>query len=237
MALTDDTYYKRSDRHISNVFETESDGRKDLNHYINTCEKSILKRAFGREMYRDFYQYVGKGGLDSNAPQNYKDIVYGKDYYIDLGNGETELRVWNGLIDRDLCTSLLADYTYYQFWQDNVTTTTSEGEVKNSGKVSDIQSMSSKLTRAYNRFLSAFQGGYNHSLYHGGNCNVTPYEIRYNRLKNGIWLDYYSDHDNEDVSLLTFLHESNMIDDQTYPLLSKPYMFDAGLKYKNEFGL
>ncbi|BAQ84156.1 hypothetical protein [uncultured Mediterranean phage uvMED] len=237
MSLTDLTYYKTSERSIPHTFETEMDAvALDLSHYIKTCEIEVLKRAFGYEMYRDFYPYVGDGGLKSNSPQNYKDVVYGKDYEIEGHNNEKHLRNWQGLINKELCKSLLADYTYYYYWQNNLTTTTSSGEVKNVPKVSNIHSMSHKLASAYNRFIYAFQGGYN-SNWNRGYCGFSlPYTMVRNRLNNGYGINYnsYSNSNyNGEVSLLTFLYENK----EDYPLIKNPYMFDAGFKLKNSFGL
>lgn len=236
-SLIDTSYFKFSDRYIPNVNETEyTSMQSNIDHFIQLGEREIEMRAFGLEMYRDFKQYVEVGGLVSNAPQNYKDIVNGKDYIITDSHGNETHKSWSGLIDKELCKdSLIADYVFYQYWQNNVTNTSDMGEVKNVGKVSNIHSMSAKLSGAYNSFLSKFQGGFNRSYYHG--CAITPYRVRYNRLKNGVWLDYYSESFNGEVSLLTFLHDMNMIDENNYPLLRNNYLFDSGLKYQNSFGL
>jgi len=242
-SLIDTTYFNFSDRYIPNSHETELDRvQDDINHFIQIGEREILMRAFGLDMYKDFKQYVGVGGLLSNAPDNYKDIVYGKDYTVLDSKGDEYSRSWKGLIDKELCKdSLIADYVYYIYWQNNVTHTSDMGEVKNVGKVSTAHSISHKTSSAYNRFLDCFQGGYDLKKYHYHSCGYSlPFSIVRNRLNNGYGLNYntieYNNYSGE-VSLLTFLYDMNNIDENTYPLLRNTYLFDSGLKYKNSFGL
>ena len=238
-SLITEQYFRSSRRYIPNVNETEFDKMDiDLNDIIQVSEKEIEKRAFGFKMYRDFVQYVDNGGLTPNAPQNYKDIVYGKDYTVTGKNGEIYDRSWIGLIDKDSCyNSLIADYVHYKYWENNITNTTDMGEVKNIGKVSNVHSMSHKLSNSWNRFIDVYQGGYNELRHHYNGCGYSlPYTLVKNRLNNGYGINYntldYANYSGE-VSLITFLHDNKDV----YPLLDQPYLFDKGFDCKNSFGL
>lgn len=233
MPLTNKKYYTYSDREIPNLGgRTEDAVGNEVNYYIDSREKEVLRKAFGIKMYKDFEQYVDDSGLVPNAPQNYKDIVYGKTYEITKpGTDETFTRYWEGLINEKNIDSLLADYIYCEYWRYGVQKTTLNGDTKNSAKVGNNVSMSMKLSDAWNRFVFKYQGGYSSNYYYK---HHNPFRIIPNRLGNGYGVDfcyphtYYKD---SEVSFLVFLSENK----ESYPLLAEPKCFN--LQTENEFGI
>jgi len=233
MSIINKKYFQYSDREIPNITgRTEERVFNEVQYFIDKKEKELFKKAFGIKMYKDFVQYVDDSGLKANAPQNYKDIVNGKEYQINKPNtSDTYTRYWEGLKDEELWDSLIADYVHVEYWRFNVQKTVLNGENKNSAKVGNNVSMSMKLSEAWNRFVFKYQGGYNRNNYYG-NCN--SYRIIKNRLGNGCGVDFYYPYNyyqDAEVSLLVFLNENK----ESYPLLEEPKCFN--LETKNEFGI
>jgi len=132
MTLLDNTYFEHWNL-IPNTNEPDPNNRtsEDLEFIIESVEKDVLSNAFGLEMWNDFKQYIIDGGFDEDAPQNYKDIVFGKDYLKEI-NGINKNVKWVGLLESDPKASLLADIVYYTYKTHNATQTTSFGESKSS---------------------------------------------------------------------------------------------------------
>ena len=226
MTLIDNTYFQHWNL-IPNTNEPDPNNRSsdDLKLIIEEVEKEVLSYAFGFKMWKDFKTYILDVGFDSNAPQNYKDIVFGKEY-TKIIDSDTKDCFWRGLLEENPKASLLADIVYYKSKIHNITQTTQFGESKIDTKVGNKASITPKSTKAYNSFVSKFNGGIK-SFPNGFTMEGNPYW-----LYNG-GVDYYGVYDTfGEVSLMRFLLDNK--DD--YPLLNTEIK-RFGTPIKNEFGL
>lgn len=217
-------FFKQGSRYISNINEPDPNNRnvKDLEHFIELCENDIYLSAFGYEMTQDFKQHLlADGGLDSSAPQNYKDLVNGvkytkdnKDYY------------WRGLISDNPKTSLIADLVYYVYKNNNTTQTVDFGESVMDSKIGHKASNTPKMVEAWNSFVNVFCGGFRSNA-DGFTLEGNPFWFYGER-----GVDYYGAFDNKIVSLIRFLDDNR----SNYPLLDLE-VSKISLSYKNSFGL
>lgn len=226
MTLIDNTYFEHWNL-IPNTNEPDPNNRtsEDLSLVIESVEKDVLSYAFGFKMWTDFKQYILADGFDENAPQNYKDIVFGKEYTKMVGSQEKACN-WAGLLETEPKASLLADIVYYTSKKHNATQTTSFGESKVDAKVGNKAIITHKISKAYNSFVSKFNGGIK-SFTNGVTMEGNPYWL----VNGGV--DYYGVYDNwGDVSLMRFLLDNK----EDYPLLDSN-VIRFGTPIKNEFGL
>jgi hypothetical protein len=113
-----------------------------LDWFIEKYEPELLTDVLGYELYKAF-----STGLEEDAiEQKWTDLLEGKEY-TDISN---KIRKWNGLIDEDKKLSLIANYVYYRFIQNNTTQTASMGEVKSVNENAIIASPSVKLVKSWN---------------------------------------------------------------------------------------
>ncbi|WP_027380831.1 hypothetical protein [Chryseobacterium daeguense] len=227
MSLIDKTYFEQWNL-IPNVNEPDPNNRtsEDLDATIMQVEKDVLSLAFGWSMWEDFKQYINTdGGIDDSAPQNYKDIVNGKSYLKAI-NGDDKECHWRGLLETNPKSSLLADFVYYTYKVNNATLTTEFGEAAVEGKVGNKASITPKVTQAYNRFVTKFNGGIK-AFPSGYTMDGRPYWY----INGGV--DYYGVWDTYgEVSLMRFLLDNK----SAYPLLDTDIR-RFGMPIKNEFGL
>lgn len=221
MPLIDSTYFRDSNI-IANVGEpgVNININDELNHHIQIGERDVLSFAFGWEMWEDFKQYIGNGQLLPEAPQNYQDIVNGKQY-----EREGKKCYWLGLIQPATKESLLADYVYCTYRNENNTQTTGTGEAKISSKVGQSVSMTPKITKVWNKFIEKLHGSFRSNP-----SGFTPEGKPFWIYNGGV--DYYGVYPKDGVvSLVQFLFDNKA----DYPLLDFNYRRFG--EYKNEFGL
>lgn len=226
--IIDSTYFEVKN-FIPNLKEPDPNSKKesDLAHYISRAEEEVLSFAFGMEMWEDFKPYVAEGADPSLIPQNYLDILDGMTYVV---NGEKHY--WKGLRNNVTKESLLADYTYYIYYRDHTSTTTEAGEVAMDNKIGTRVSMSRKLVKAYNSFLSRLHGGVRSSA-SGWTFEQDPFWVIRRSHDGAIGLDYYGMNGQRgEVSLAQFLFDNAT----SYPLLDT-LATRFGSEYKNEFGI
>lgn len=226
MTLIDNTYFEHWNL-IPNTNEPDPNNRssEDLDLIIESVEKEVLSYAFGFKMWNDFKQYILTDGFDENAPQNYKDIVFGKEYTKIVNSTEKDCN-WVGLLETEPKSSLLADIVYYTSKAHNATQTTQFGESAVDTKVGNKASITPKVTKAYNSFVRKFNGGIK-SYPNGFTLEGNPYWF----VNGGV--DYYGVYDNwGEVSLMRFLLDNK----EYYPLLNTDVR-RFGAPIKNEFGL
>lgn len=228
MPLLTNDYFKYADVEIPNLGgRTEKKVQSDVFSMIVEKESEVLKKALGIVLFKDLNQYIGCDGLSFNAPQEYKELVYGKDYTLEHPiTKQTVYRYWNGLLEKDTCDSLLADYVYYYYWRFSLQKTTLSGDVKNDSKVGNNVSMSAKLSDAWNRFIDQYQSGISYGCEYG--------RIISNRLHNGYGLDFYHKerfYTNKEISLLVYLEENK----SDFRLPIESHVFQNTIE--NEFGL
>ena len=220
MSLIDSTYFKDSNI-LANVNEPGQNIKinDELNLHIMKGERNVLSYAFGWEMWEDFKQYI-INGMDVNTPQNYKDIIEGKTYEV-----EGKKCFWHGLIQPETKESLLADYVYCTYRNENNTQTTGTGEAAIESKVGNKASITPKITKAWNMFIEKLHGSFR------SNPSGFTFEGRPYWIVNG-GVDYHGIYrKNGPVSLVQFLFDNK----DEYPLLDQDYMRFG--EFKNEFGL
>lgn len=217
--LIDETYFTGRLK-ISNIEEPSPNNvvQENISTLIRRGQEELLTAFFGVKMYLDLIEKYQRD--KDNLPQNYKDLLRGKDY-----TREGKTYYWKGLINDENKTSLLADYIYIVYQLENVYQTTAFGQTRIEGKIGEIVSVVPKITKIYNEFIQQVQGGkgaFSHGLTHEGNLyKMLKRGIDYTRGRNG----------NAYVSLYQFL-EDNEAD---FPLLE----LDKWIIWEpqNEFGI
>lgn len=218
--LIDETFFNGL-MNIPNIAEPEPNNRSAniLSELIDISEEEVLSLAFGREMWDDFKQ-------NWETDEFYQKIVNGDTYQKD---GKTHY--WKGLIYGEYSNrSLLADYVYCRYHTHNVTQQTEFGQVAADTKIGQKASSTPKITKAWNSFLTQFQGG----RFNGGDGLTpegNPYWIIARRLGNGYGVSYYNGSQGGEVSLLQYLSDNK----ENFPLLHESRGF--GLEFKNSFGI
>ncbi|CEJ71263.1 hypothetical protein BN1195_03608 [Chryseobacterium oranimense G311] len=220
MPLIDSTYFENSNI-VANINEPDPDAKTDnvLNLKIIKGERDVLSFAFGFEMWEDFKQYIGSG-IAPNTPENYRKIIEGDTYIKDGINC-----FWIGLIEPETKESLIADYVYCTYHDENQTQTSGIGEVKIDNKVGNRVSMTPKTTKVWNRFIEKLQGGFR-SNPSGFTLEGKPYWF----INGGV--DYYGVQSKTGkVSLMHFLMDNK----ELYPLLNTDYRRFG--EFQNEWGI
>ncbi|WP_312394774.1 hypothetical protein [Chryseobacterium sp.] len=221
MPLIDSTYFKNTNI-LADVSEPSPYSTIDnrLSEEIIRGEKDVLSYAFGWEMWEDFKEFIVNGEAE-NTPENYKAIINGKDY-----EKEGKKCFWLGLIQPETKESLLADYVYCSYREDNVTQTTQTAESTISSKVGSTISATPKIVRTWNQFIEKLHGGFR-SNPSGFTLEGNPYWL----LPRG-GVDYYGvNRKSGPVSLAQFLFDNK----NDYPLLDQDYRRFG--EFKNEFGI
>jgi hypothetical protein len=115
MALIDQTYF------IGDI-NLPAKTYGNMNSFIAKFEKEFLIKIFGYGLYKLIAAYNPEN--TGVTQQRIRDIIEGKDYMI----GSYTYR-WNGLINADK-VSPIAYYVYINYMRDQVSKTTTTGEVK-----------------------------------------------------------------------------------------------------------
>lgn len=220
MPLIDSTYFENSNI-IANVSEPDPDYKTDkvLDLMILKGERDVLSFAFGIEMWEDFKTFI-TDGIAPGTPQNYMDIIKGKIY-----EKQGKKCYWKGLVQEDTKESLLADYVYCLYNDDNNSTSTGIGEVAINSKIGYRASIVPKVTKVWNRFIRTLQAGVRDNP-SGFTMEGKPYWI----VNGGV--DYYGINTRiGEVSLVQFLLDNK----SDYPLYDDNYRRFGELK--NEFGI
>ncbi|NAW50777.1 hypothetical protein GNY06_05060 [Elizabethkingia argentiflava] len=225
--LIDNTYFSNWND-IPNLNEPDPNNRVNglLSDIIQQAEKDVLLLAFGYEMLEDFRKYIKpEGGLADDAPNGYKDIVFGKSYTKEI-HGEQKKCIWFGLLEEYPKSSLLADYAYFLFKTHKATQTTEFGEAKVNPKVGRTVSSTPKIVRSWNTFLEKFQGNFIRDA-----DGFTLEGAGYAFVNGGV--DYYGVEEHcGRVSFLQYLHDNR----SDYPLLNGD-SFKMRMKIKNTWSI
>ena len=211
--IIDETYFQRN-LHVPNSDELNTGAYAELQEYIDSKARLCLKSALGYKLFNEFDGNVTNGVLDDGAPQKWIDLVNGKEYTI---NGD--LFRWEGLIQTEgaFNKSLLANFVYYHWLNDNQSSVTGVGEVVLNAKNATNINSTQRLVSVWNEFVEMYQGKmfehYKHTYY-------------YRNIKI---VDYLGDaYDDEYVSLVRFLIDNK----EDYPEAAiKRYQFI------NQFGI
>lgn len=222
--LIDETYFSGHLR-IVNTDEPDPNNllRNRLLSLIDRCEEEVLSFCMGVDMWIDFKTKY-QNDKDS-LPQHYKDILHGKTYTREY-NGKEYSFYWTGLVDEKAKRSLLVNYVYVVYQEENASQATAFGQSQINGKVGELVSATPKITRAYNEFLTMLQGDTRVDA-HGKTMEGRSFWVLGNR-----GISYYeAENRGGYVSFIQFLMDNK----EYYPLL-RP-MHGGRLKVKNEFGI
>jgi hypothetical protein len=223
--LINKSYFENGNRYLPNMIEPDPNNRNviDLISTIEFCENDLYLSAFGFLMSKDFKSILlPNGGYKDDTPQHYLNLINGKYYEKD---GKTFY--WLGLIQESPKASLIADYVYYVYKNNNATQTTEYGEISIDSKIGNKASNTPKMVEAWNCFVNGFCGDFR--------ANADGYTLEGNPFwylgERGI--DYYGfNSNNKNVSLIKFLDDNR----EDYSLLDLDPR-SISLSHKNSFGL
>lgn len=139
MANIIDTTFFVANINIPNSGDT--DIASTINWFIQKYEKQFLQKALGYPLYKAFET--------SPEAQRFQDILNGKEYTD--WNGR--LTKWDGLVIEVSDTqkqSPIANYVYYWYYRNNVTSTTGVGEAINTPENARTVSPWKKVAAAWN---------------------------------------------------------------------------------------
>jgi hypothetical protein len=200
-----DASYFQSDKAIPNSLELNSNVNTVLEQFIDNKVRLLLKNALGYELFNDLDSNITDGGLNVGAPVKWQNFVNGVEY-----TDGTETLKWQGLkfTEGMVKHSLLADFVYYYWLENEAIKNTGVGLVTATSKNANNVSYNSTLSRHWNNFVLQYQGELN----------------EYNHW----FFDRLFNRDYNYVSLLQFLKDN----DTDYPDATlRIYNF------KNEFGI
>lgn len=223
--IIDSTYFGENN-FIANINEPDPNSRTTdtLSMLIEVTERNLLSNTFGVAMYEDLIQYYAN---DNNTPPTeYSNLVDGCTYQR---NGKDMF--WGGLRNEKTKESLIADLVYYEYHSNNISQTTGVGEVSIDVKIGVKASVLPKTTKAWNKFLSKYNGVIGVSM-SGLTYEYNPFWVVSRRLGNGFGIDYYGHTDSGEVSLIQFLEDNK----NDYPLMKLDCRRFGG-EFKNELGI
>lgn len=204
MYIIDETYFQ-SDKAIPNSLELNSSVLNVLEQFIDVKSRLLLKNALGYELFNDLDSNITDGVIDALAPQKWLDLVNGIEYVKGM-----ETLKWQGLIytEGEKKSSLLADFVYYYWLENEAIKNTGVGLVTATSKNASNVNYGQTLSRHWNNFVIQYQG------------NLIDY--------NTLMFDFWHYRDNNYVSLLQFLQDN----DTEYPNATL-LLYNL----KNEFGI
>ena len=202
---------------VPNLSGSQSGNAEQLNLYGDEKPRLLLQMCLGSVLFTDFNSNVTNGVLDTDAPQKWKNLVNGCTYNTD--------KVWRGLkyTEGSFNISLLAYYTYWHWFNDNITISGVGGELQLSTKNANNVSPTPKLVDVWNKFLE---------MYQGLGCDNVGLNRKMYDINGVLFVDYFNGGQNSNyVSLLQFLQDNPI--DYPNPQL---YTFEYGSN-SNSLGL
>lgn len=134
----DETYF------VNDIVLPDS-AESNLENDIARYEPEILKELLGYELW---------GLTNSETSTRMTELIEGKEYTVSY-NGRDQTIKWNGLQNSELI-SLIAYYVYYWVQRNNVTHTTSLGELTSKQENSMIAIANQKIGNAWHRMRQLF---------------------------------------------------------------------------------
>ena len=195
---------------IPNIDSSEPNGNLSgnatkLDNFREGYERDVLIKCLGYPLYKELQdslevlENATEQTVKASADQKWKDLVNGKTYQIDGVNV-----IWDGLIFKEgvYNRSLIAQYVYYHFMDDNESQNTTTGRQSEKTKNSNKVSVAPSAVKAWRKFFEMTVGVYNTPIhyYEGG------------RLAG---IDYFGS-DNGQRSLYQFIDDMNTITPKTY---------------------
>lgn len=172
-----------------------------IDSYIAQYEYELLVNAIGYTNYNTLKGIITADTLTDPGNEIWAELVNGKVYtYEDESVEWKGLRVTQGTIKK----SLIANYVFYMYLQDDSQVYSGTGMQKASSENSFEQSPNAKLTDVWVEFIRQYQYGHD-------TCPV--------RITNSLGLqgiDWYSSQKNYDRSLYQFLRDNDNYGDYNF---------------------
>lgn len=209
MYIVDGTYLTRelaiSDAQGQSV--TRTDAKENIEKYLDDAPREVLIKALGYELAYELESYTTDGVLNNDAPLKWQNLVNGVIYQY---NGDSYK--WDGLIFSrgTMKKSLLANFVFTQWLEDNVSSLGSNGNVIIQTRNGASITSNRRWVKAYNEFLSMYQGDYlvkDDDYY----CNINWYDrmrCSYYDSYKRCYNSFSKIKENKVVSLLTFLDQN-----------------------------
>jgi len=202
--LIDDTFFIGSIE-VSNLDEANSKSLTALNRIIDEKCRLLLLSALSLVNFQEMDSFLVNGKLPDvpespevdPVPLKWRNLITGCNYTVD---GVTKR--WKGLYftEGTYKGSVLANYCFTFYLEENVSYQSGVGEVKAEAKNARGVNSTQKYTTVWNEFLEMYQGSDCYrmvgNIYHVG---IPQYD--------GYYLGYFGNNNN-DVSLLQFLSEN-----------------------------
>lgn len=190
MYIIDRDYFIR-ELQIPNLSEMNSASLTELNLFIDGEARPVLLDAIGFVNLTDLESDMTDGELNVDAAQKWKNLVDGCTYEKDGVNVHWQgLRFESGTFKG----SLLANYVFCKWLEDQVTTMTGTGEKTIAAKNAEAANSTQRYVKAWNKFVV---------MYQGANCSSPS---RY--IVRGIPFTDYFGGQSQEISLLTFLSDN-----------------------------
>jgi len=191
MYLIDEANFTR-EISVPNISSSQSGNAERLALYGDEKPRLLLQMALGSVLFDDLDANVTSGVLDVGAPQKWKDLVDGVTYDTD--------KVWRGLNyeQGSFKVSLLAYFTFWHWFNDNVVLGGTGNEVQVQSKNANNVNSTSYQVQIWNKFLEMYQGT--------EDFGCLP-KLSY--VNGATFVDYWGGIENSNyVSLLQFLRDN-----------------------------
>lgn len=210
MLYIDKTYFIKK-LHVPNTNEPTSDASIELEQSIDFYVSQFLQETLGNLLYEDLKDNTTDGGLDTDAPQKWKNLLNGCTYTKD-GVEYT----WKGLkyTEGTYKASILANFVYLNHF--DAGSNSSLGRITLEAKNSVNLDATPHLVEIWNDFVTMYQGE-----------NTNYKRVTY--FDNITFVDYFQGCKKTGyVSYLQFLKDN----ETDYPNVPAGY-----LEYQNRLGL
>jgi hypothetical protein len=155
MPLIDFTYFK-DEINLPEMTYGSEDGYGGYLTYIERYEKEILIKLFGYEIYKLIAAYDPASPGDTE--QRIRDIIEGKEFTV-----SNYTYKWNGLVNTSK-VSIIAYYVYYYIIRDQVSNSSTTGQVENQKENGVVVSPKFKMSNAWDKMQrligECFRGEY-----------------------------------------------------------------------------
>lgn len=141
-------------------------------------------------------------GLKTTSDIKWDRLLNGYNYIDSSGNQQ----IFRGIRFKnnpagEYNKSFLANYVYFFYQSDSYVQTTGTGDVSPKVKSGEVINPSSKVIKAWNKFVDLVQGS-----------EIKP---KYYNTEKGFGVDYYKG--NNETSMYKFIKDMNELDETTYP--------------------
>ena len=199
---------------------SDYDESYNINGLIQDCSHSFLESFLGREIYKELVSNLNaeQTALKPNAAEKWDNLVNGCDYEY---QGQT--RYFKGLIYKrgTIPKSLLAQYVYIKYIEQNTTQLTPTGDVRPDSQNAVNVNSSQRYANAWNNFLKSVRGDLS-----GFGCNKYYH--------NGVLvIDHYNSLKSDTPSLMQYLKER----EDVYGKASLVLPDNQSMNYRNSLGL